>query len=78
MYFALVLLLLFACGGYGGGMDALGRTLLGPFWECVLLSPFCLWFLGFGGVFWVVSPVPNLSKIPGNIINSYEMYVQTY
>ena len=42
---------------------------------CVLLFPSCLWFLGFGRVFWVVSPAPELGKPPGNIINSYEMCI---
>ena len=35
---------------------------------CVLLSPSCLRFLGFGRVFRVVSRAPELSKLRGNII----------
>ena len=42
------------CRGFAGG--------------CVLLSPSCLRFLGFGRVFRVVSRAPELSQLRGNII----------
>ena len=76
--FGLLLLLLFACGCCGGGFGAFEEAVLGPYWGCVLLSPFCLWFLSFGRVLRVVSPAPELSKLPANIMNSYAMYVQMY
>ena len=76
--FELFLLLLVACGRRGGGFDAFVGLVLGPCQECMLLSSSCLWYLGFDRVFWVVSPGPELSKPPGDIINSYEMYLQMY
>ena len=50
----------------------------GALLEVSAVIPFCLWFLGFGRVFWVVSRAPELSKPPSNVINSYGMYFQMY
>ena len=71
--FGLVLLSLRA-GLYGGGLDAFG-TSAAAFPRVCILSPPSLRVLWFGGVFWVVSPDPNLSEPSANIINSYEMHL---
>ena len=59
--FGLILLLLASVAIVVAWM-LLGGWCLGLSRGLCFLSPSGLWFLGFGGVLWVVSPTPNLSE----------------